>query len=61
MTISDHSCLSCEYDPTMFLATEMKHIFKEQKPVLGPLDVKVKVKPKKFRNNMILHELPIDL
>ena len=32
-------------------------IFNERKLVLGPLDVKVKVKPKKLRNSMILPEL----
>ena len=36
-------------------------IFNERKLVLGPLDVKVKVKPKKFRTSLILSELPEDL
>ena len=38
-------------------------IFNERKLVLGPLEVKVKVKvkPKKFRNSMILPELLDDL
>ena len=32
-------------------------IFNERKLVLGPLDVKVKVKPKMFRNSIILSDL----
>ena len=36
-------------------------VFNERKLVLGPLDVKVKVKPKKFRTSLILSELPEDL
>ena len=51
-------------DPAMtgYPSTSVK-IFNERKLVLGPLDVKVKVKvkPKKLRNSMILSELLDDL
>ena len=48
---------------TNFVSAVTDPIFNEQKLVLGPLEVKgkEKVKPTKFRNSIILSELPDDV
>ena len=55
--------LKLEFDTEDQVLLYYELIFNERKLVLGPLDVKVKVKvkPKKFRNSIILSELPDDL